>query len=194
MGTKFGSGSTFRLVSFGTSSWAKFAALQADCSTMSHFPRKCCAMPTWWYVWRCERLNLWLRKCELPTLCGEDLGQSSNPSYLGKWIANGGGLIGRFSSVAGCNSAKARCSTDQRSMATEMLWVSLEERSRTNSPRQRFHSQLFCKIVRYCCGTLYNRYLWKETMKKLKPLRARNKASPTKVLEVLSHDKLPFYR
>jgi len=40
-------------------------------------------------------------------------------------------------------------------MATEMLWVSLEERSRTNSPRQRFHSQLFCKIVRYFCRTLY---------------------------------------
>jgi hypothetical protein len=52
-------------------------------------------------------------------------------------------------------TAKARCSTDQRSMATEMLWVSLEERSRTNSPRQRFHSQLFCKIVRYFCWTLY---------------------------------------
>jgi hypothetical protein len=31
---------------------------------------------------------------------------------------------------------------------------SLEERSRTNSPRQRFHSQLFCKIVRYFRRTL----------------------------------------
>jgi hypothetical protein len=40
-------------------------------------------------------------------------------------------------------------------MATEMLWVWLEGRSRTNSPRQRFHSQLFCKIVRYFCRTLY---------------------------------------
>ena len=40
-------------------------------------------------------------------------------------------------------------------MATEMLWVSLEERSRTNSPRQRFHSQLFCKFVTYFCRTLY---------------------------------------
>jgi hypothetical protein len=51
---------------------------------------------------------------------------------------------------------KARCSTDQRSMATEILWVSLEGRSRTNFPRQRFHSQLFYKIVRYFCQTLYN--------------------------------------
>jgi hypothetical protein len=40
-------------------------------------------------------------------------------------------------------------------MATEILWVSLEERSRTNSTRQRFHSQLFCKIIRYFCRTLY---------------------------------------
>jgi hypothetical protein len=55
------------------------------------------------------------------------------------------------------STAKARCSTDQRFMATEMLWVSLEERSRTNSPRQRFHSQLFWQIIRYFCRTLYNR-------------------------------------
>jgi hypothetical protein len=53
------------------------------------------------------------------------------------------------------STAKARCSTDQRWMATEMLWVSPEECSRTNSPRQRFHSQLFFKIVRYFCQTLY---------------------------------------
>jgi hypothetical protein len=53
------------------------------------------------------------------------------------------------------STAKARWSTDQRSMATEMLWASLVGRSRTNSPRQRFHSQLFCKIVRYFCRTLY---------------------------------------
>jgi len=55
------------------------------------------------------------------------------------------------------STAKARCSTDQCFMATEMLWVSLEEEehSRTNSPCQRFHSQLFCKIVRYFCRTLY---------------------------------------
>jgi hypothetical protein len=53
------------------------------------------------------------------------------------------------------STAKTWCSTVQRSMTTEMLWVSLEERSRTNSPRQRFHSQLFCKIVRYFCRTLY---------------------------------------
>jgi hypothetical protein len=53
------------------------------------------------------------------------------------------------------STEQARCSTDQHSMATEMLWVLLEERSRTNSPRQQFHSQLFCKIVRYFCWTLY---------------------------------------
>jgi len=41
------------------------------------------------------------------------------------------------------STAKTRCSTDQRSMATEMLWATLEEHSRTNSPRQRFHSQFF---------------------------------------------------
>ena len=51
--------------------------------------------------------------------------------------------------------AKARCSTDQRSMATEVLWVSLEGRSRTNSQRQRFHSQLSCEIVRYFWRNLY---------------------------------------
>jgi len=38
-----------------------------------------------------------------------------------------------------------------------MLWASLEGRSRTNSPRQRFQSQLCCKIVRYFCWTLYSR-------------------------------------
>ena len=58
------------------------------------------------------------------------------------------------------STTKARCSTDQRSMATEMLWVSLEERSRTNSPRQRLHSQLFCKIVKYFCRTLYYPWWW----------------------------------
>jgi hypothetical protein len=36
-----------------------------------------------------------------------------------------------------------------------MLWVSLEGRSRTNSPHQRFHSKLFCKVVKYFCWTLY---------------------------------------
>ena len=40
-------------------------------------------------------------------------------------------------------------------MVTEMLWVSLEGRSRTNSLRQRFHSQLCYQIVRYFCRTLY---------------------------------------
>jgi hypothetical protein len=50
---------------------------------------------------------------------------------------------------------KPRYSTDQRSMANEILQVSLEGRSRTNSPRQRFHSQLCLQIVRYFCRTLY---------------------------------------
>jgi hypothetical protein len=58
------------------------------------------------------------------------------------------------------SKAKARCSTDQHSMATQMLWVSLEEHSRTNSPRQRFHSQLFSKIVRYFCRNLYLNFEW----------------------------------
>jgi len=40
-------------------------------------------------------------------------------------------------------------------MATKMLWVSLEGRSRRNSPRQRFHSQLCCQIFRYFWRTLY---------------------------------------
>jgi hypothetical protein len=40
-------------------------------------------------------------------------------------------------------------------MTTEVLWVSLEERSRTNSPRQWFHSQLCYQIVSYFCRTLY---------------------------------------
>jgi hypothetical protein len=53
------------------------------------------------------------------------------------------------------STAKARCSTDQCCVATEMFWVSLEERSKTNAPRQQFHSQLFWKIVRYFCWTLY---------------------------------------
>jgi hypothetical protein len=56
------------------------------------------------------------------------------------------------------STAKARCSTDQRSMATEMLWVSLEERPKTNSPRQRSHSQLCYQIVRYFYLTLYKTY------------------------------------
>jgi len=53
------------------------------------------------------------------------------------------------------STAKTRCSTDQRSMATEMLWVSLEVWSRTNSPRQSFHSQPCYQIIRYFCWTLY---------------------------------------
>jgi hypothetical protein len=55
------------------------------------------------------------------------------------------------------STAKTWCYTDQRSMATEMFWVSLEGHSRTNSPRQRFHSQLCYQIVRYFCRTLYIR-------------------------------------
>ena len=41
--------------------------------------------------------------------------------------------------------SESRRSTDQHSMATEMLCDSLEGRSRTNSPRQTFHSHLYCK-------------------------------------------------
>jgi len=54
------------------------------------------------------------------------------------------------------STMKARCSTDLRSMVTKMLWVSLERRSRTNSPSQWFHSQLGCQI-KYFCRTLYYR-------------------------------------
>jgi len=54
---------------------------------------------------------------------------------------------------------KPLCFTDQRFMATQMLSVSLEERSRTNSIHQLLHPQLFCKIVRYFCQTLYYAYL-----------------------------------
>jgi hypothetical protein len=53
------------------------------------------------------------------------------------------------------STAKARCSMDQRSRATEMFWVSLEERSRTNSLCQRFHSKPLYQIVRYFCRPLY---------------------------------------
>ena len=48
------------------------------------------------------------------------------------------------------STAKARCFTDQHSMATEILWVSLEGRSRTNSPHQRCY-----QIFMYFCRTLY---------------------------------------
>ena len=50
------------------------------------------------------------------------------------------------------STAKTRCSTHQHSIATEMFWVMLGERPRTNYPRKRFHSQLCCQIVRYICG------------------------------------------
>jgi hypothetical protein len=59
------------------------------------------------------------------------------------------------SSLKYVSTAKAQCSTDQHSMTTEMLWVSLEWCSRTNSPCQWFHSQLCCQIIRYFCRTLY---------------------------------------
>jgi hypothetical protein len=58
------------------------------------------------------------------------------------------------------STAKAQCCTDQRSMANEMLWVSLEGYSKTNSPCQQFHSQLCCQIVRYFCQTLCIDYLY----------------------------------
>ena len=67
-----------------------------------------------------------------------------------RWVTTTESLFWKYDSTA-----KARCSADQRSMATEVLWVSLEGRSRTNSPRQRFHSQLCSKIVRHFCRTLY---------------------------------------
>jgi hypothetical protein len=53
------------------------------------------------------------------------------------------------------STATSRCCRDQRSMATDMLWVSLEGRSKTNSRRQQFHSQLCCQIVRFYCWALY---------------------------------------
>ena len=53
------------------------------------------------------------------------------------------------------STTKAWCSTDQLSMATEMLWVSLKWRSKTYSPSQQFHSHLCCQIVSYFCRTLY---------------------------------------
>ena len=56
------------------------------------------------------------------------------------------------------STTKARCSTDQRSMATQMLWDSLEEHPRTNSPRQQFYSQLFFKIVKYFWQTPYESF------------------------------------
>ena len=68
-----------------------------------------------------------------------------------RWVTTTGSLFLKYVSTA-----KVRCSTDQHSMATEMLWVSLEGLSRTNSPRQRFHSQLCYQIVRYFCRNLYN--------------------------------------
>jgi hypothetical protein len=54
------------------------------------------------------------------------------------------------------STEKAQCSIDQRSVATEMLWISLEGRWRTNFPCQQFHLQLCCQIVRYFCQTVHN--------------------------------------
>jgi hypothetical protein len=81
------------------------------------------------------------------------------------------------------STAKARCSTDPRSMATEMLWIALEERSRTNSPRQRFHSQLFCKIVGYFCRTLYINIGANNGNEKL--LTKKNNATSGKLIKVV---------
>jgi len=67
-----------------------------------------------------------------------------------RWVRTTESLFFKYVSTA-----KARCCTDQRSMATEMPWVSLEGRSKTNSPYQKFHSHLCCKIVSYFCRTLY---------------------------------------
>jgi hypothetical protein len=41
-------------------------------------------------------------------------------------------------------------------MTTEMLWASLVGRSRTNSPRQRFHSQMFGKSSGISAGPYTN--------------------------------------
>jgi len=68
-----------------------------------------------------------------------------------RWVTTTESLFWKYVSTA-----KAWCSTDQHSMATEMLWVSLEGCSRTNSPRHRFRLQLCCQIVRYFCQILYN--------------------------------------
>ena len=43
------------------------------------------------------------------------------------------------------STAKAWCCTDQRSMTTEMLWVSLEKRSRTNSHANGSTQNCFAK-------------------------------------------------
>jgi hypothetical protein len=67
-----------------------------------------------------------------------------------RWVKMTESLFLKYVSIA-----KARCSIEQRSMATELLWVSLQGRSRTNSTRQRFHSQLCCQNVRDFCRTLY---------------------------------------
>ena len=65
-----------------------------------------------------------------------------------RWVTTTESLFFKYVSTA-----KARCFTDQRSMATEMLWVSLEGHSKINFPRQKFHSQLRYQIVRYFCRT-----------------------------------------
>jgi len=61
------------------------------------------------------------------------------------------------------STEKAQRSTDQRSMATEMLCVLLEGCSRTNSPCHWFYSQLCYQIVRYFCRILYM-YTFQDTV------------------------------
>jgi len=80
-------------------------------------------------------------------------GALSVPDYVYVYVKTPESLFLKYVSTA-----KARSSTDQRSMATEMLWVSPEGRLRTNSSRRRFHSQLCCQIVRYFCRTLFKGY------------------------------------
>jgi hypothetical protein len=54
--------------------------------------------------------------------------------------------------------AKAQCSADQRTMANQMLRVSLKLHSRTNSPRQRFHSQLSAISAGPCIRTFFRHF------------------------------------
>jgi hypothetical protein len=71
---------------------------------------------------------------------------SRNRFWNIRWVITRESLFLKYVSTA-----KA---TDQRSIATEMLGVTLQVRSRTLSPRQRFRPQLYCKIVRFLCRTL----------------------------------------
>jgi hypothetical protein len=62
------------------------------------------------------------------------------------------------------STAKTRSYADHCPIATEMLWVSLEGRSKTNSPRQQFQSYLFFqKSVNFAghCTTLNRQFYLK---------------------------------